>query len=75
MNLKRDNWTNDEVIELLKGCECPSLPVSLDDPNFSLLQAIYLFYDMRADPKKSAGAKALDMDTGRVVCVGPKLPQ
>lgn len=82
MNLKRDNWTNDEVIKLLEGCILPPLPdggpyggEESGDDNFSLKMAIYLFYDMKADPEKVAGAKALDTDTGRIFCVGPKLPQ
>lgn len=74
MNLKRDNWTNDEVINLLMGCMMPPVPYSCDS-NFSLRQAVYLFYDMKANTQTVAGSKAFDTDTGRVVCVGPKLPQ
>lgn len=76
MNLKRDNWTNDEVIKLLASrmiadpnCEFSS------NWNDAINQCRYLFYDMKADPSVGAGAKALDADTGNVVCVGPKLPQ
>lgn len=77
MNLKRDNWTNDEVISLLESCRLPVFQDGQecgDDDNFSLNQAICLFYDLKADPNKPS-AKALDIETGRVVCIGPKLPQ
>jgi len=71
MNLKRDNWTNDEVIALLKGC---SIDGCIED-NIALEMAISLFHDMKADPRVSPSAFALDTETGLVVCVGPKLPQ
>ncbi|MCK9155067.1 MAG: hypothetical protein M0P12_03025 [Paludibacteraceae bacterium] len=76
MNLKRDNWTNDEVIKLLASIiiAAPSCEFA-SNWNDAINQCRYLFYDMKVDPEKVAGAKALDTDTGRIVCVGPKLPQ
>lgn len=80
--LKRDNWTNDEVIKLLR--ELRLNPEDGNDRgwkhyatthNIVVDQALILFYDMMADVATTAGAKALDTDTGRVVCVGPRLPQ
>ena len=70
--LKRDHWSNAEVCALLDGCMVGELS---QDMNFGLHQAKILFGDMGADPATVAGAKALDTATGRVVCVGPRLPQ
>jgi len=77
MNLKRDNWTNDEVINLLKSRRVDTSPSDefKADWNNTVNQCIYLFYDMKADPKITAGAKALDTDTGNIVCIGRRLPQ
>lgn len=76
MNFKRDNWTNDEVISLLESCRVKT-PYHLqdDNENFALAEAINLFYDFKADYSKTPSAKAIDTDTGSVVCIGPKLPQ
>lgn len=75
MNLKRDNWTNEEVIQLLKGCRLEPIPNEMSDENLSLDMAIGLFRDMKCDSSIFSEAKAFDLDTERVVCVGPKLPQ
>lgn len=76
MNLKRDNWTNDEVIKLLASIMISSPSSEFQtDWNIVVNQCQYLFYDMKADPTTTAGAKALDTDTGMIFCVGCKLPQ
>jgi len=75
MKIKRDNWTNDEVIALLKGLLIIDCPPELQEMNDGISSCVNLFGSMKADPKIYAGALALDTDTGFVVCVGRKLPQ
>lgn len=69
--LKRDHWSNAEVCALLESVKAEGVP----GYNDGLEQAQILFGDMASDPATVAGAKALDTATGRVVCVGPRLPQ
>ena len=69
--LQRDHWSNAEVCALLESVKAEGVP----GYNDGLEQAQILFGDMASDPATVAGAKALDTVTGRVVCVGPRLPQ
>lgn len=83
--LKRDNWTNDEVIDILEGL---MIPIKMDDAkrwskeeydsvvnwNQPLLSAISQFSEFKADPNDWV-AKALDTETNQIVVISPPLPQ
>jgi len=83
--IKRDNWTNNEVLRLVDGC---SLALDLRDPATltaedkafdegyaAAIQSVMItFGDMKMSPEY-AGATALDTDTNMIVGVGPALPR
>lgn len=83
--LKRNNWTNDEVIDILEGL---MIPIKMDDcKNWSkeeydsavawnqpLQTAVSQFWDFKADPNDRV-AQALDTDTNQIVVISPPLPQ
>jgi hypothetical protein len=85
MTLKRDFWTNDEVINIIEGL---MIPIKMDDAkswsqkeydlavnwNTSLQMAASQFHDFKA--KSDAWvAKALDTTTGQIVVISKPLPQ
>ena len=58
-NLKRDNWTNDEVIKIIKGCKLvrnknkgEEESKLVKDHNFGIDSALSNFYSFQADPKE-----------------------
>jgi hypothetical protein len=83
--LKRDNWTNDEVISIIEGC---MIPIKMDDAknwsaerydaavdwNTALETAVSNFYEFKASPDDWV-AKALDTTTGQIVVISKPLPQ
>ena len=83
--LKRDHWTNDEVIDIIEGL---MIPTKMDDVynlsqeehdcasnwNTSLQVAASQFHDFKAKPDAWV-AKALDTTTGQIVVISPPLPQ
>ena len=85
MTLKRDLWTNDEVIDIIEGL---MIPTKMDDVknwsreeydsasnwNTSLEMAASQFHDFKAKPDAWV-AKALDTETGQIVVISPPLPQ
>ena len=85
MTLKRDLWTNDEVIDIIEGL---MIPIKMDDTktwsqeeydsasnwNTSLQMAASQFHDFKAKPDAWV-AKALDTTTGQIVVISPPLPQ
>ena len=74
--LKRDNWTNEEVIYILEGLKMvgrDGLPVDTDS-NISLDQAVGQFCDFKR-PADQFAAMAYDTDTKEIVVVGPPLPR
>ena len=85
MTLKRDHWTNDEVIDIIEGL---MIPTKMDDTktwsqeehdcasnwNTSLQMAASQFHDFKAYPNAWV-AKALDTTTGQIVVIIPPLPQ
>jgi hypothetical protein len=83
MNLKRDNWTNDEVIKILEGCKIhigdkkrsDERLAYLESRNSGIEQAIIQFCDFKADPKKSYSAMSYNTDEDRIYVVSPPLPQ
>ena len=83
MNLKRDNWTNDEVIKILEGCKIHIEEKDRTEDHLAFLkahnetidQATYQFYDFKADPEKSYSAMAYDTDNGQIYVISPPLPQ
>lgn len=74
--MKRDNWTNEEVIDILEGMKTVSLdgsPLS-SDWNRALEIAISQFYDFKR-PTDHFAAMAYDPDAKEIVVVGPPLPR
>lgn len=81
--LKRDHWTNDEVIDILEGCQICIEDKDRGDEHFPILeahnhaieQAIIRFYDFKADPEESYSAMGYDVLTKRIYVISPPLPQ
>lgn len=73
MELKRDHWTNAEVINFLEGMKYSHLP-KYGDWNASLDMAITQFYDFKREPTEFA-AMAYDVEKQEIVVVGPPLPR
>ena len=61
-NFKRNNWTNEEVMELLKGI----------GENLPIEYGIDLFYDFTR-PETESGAFAYEVDEKMVYHIGPFL--
>ncbi len=74
--MKRDHWTNDEVIHILEGMKMVNRNgLILDtDWNVALDQAIGQFWDFKR-PADQYAAMAYDPDTQEIVVVGPPLPR
>ena len=74
--MKRDNWTNDEVIGILEGMKMVNRNgLILDtDWNVALDQAIGQFWDFKR-PADEFAAMAYDPDAEEIVVVGPPLPR
>jgi len=84
--LKRDNWTNDEVIDILEGC---MIRVKMDDAknwsqkrydravahNEGIEQAIIQFYDFKAIPEESYSAMAYDTEKKQIFVISEPMPQ
>ena len=73
--MKRDNWKNEEVIEILEGLKI----LKRDDDevcswNLSLEVAIAQFYDFKR-PADQYAAMAYCPDTKDILVIGPKLPR
>jgi len=85
MTLKRDLWTNDEVIDIIEGC---MIPIKMDDAknwsqeeydaavdwNTSLETAVSNFYEFKASPDDWV-AKAYDTETKQIYVISAPLPQ
>lgn len=74
--MKRDNWTNQEVIDILEGMKTVGRNgVVLDtNHNMTLEIAISQFWDFKR-PVDECVAMAYDPETKEVVVVGPPLPR
>lgn len=74
--LKRDNWTNEEVIYILEGLKMVNRNGLLIDTdwNTTLEHAISQFWDFKR-PADQFAAMAYDTDTKEIVVVGPPLPR
>jgi hypothetical protein len=84
--LKRDNWTNDEVINILEGC---MIHIKMDEAknwskeryehavnhNEGIEQCIIQFYDFRADPEESYSAMAYDTEKKQIFVISEPMPQ
>lgn len=84
--LKRDNWLNDEVIDIIEGC---MIPIKMDDAknwskaeydsvveyNHGLECSIIQLWDLKANPEESYSAMAYDTLTGMIVVISEPLPQ
>lgn len=75
-HMKRDLWTNDEVIDILEGMKLVGRGgKDLNaDWNTSLDVAQAQFYDFKKDAQEFA-AMAYDPETKEIVAVGPPLPR
>ena len=78
--MKRDNWTNEEVIEILGGLLLVGrggVKLSEEDGgdwNAALSVAMSQFCDFKRDASEYA-AMAYEPETKEIVVVGPKLPR
>ena len=74
--MKRDNWTNEEVIDILEGLKVvDSNGMSKEvDWNFALDFATTQFWDFKR-PIDQPDAMAYNPDTKEIVVVGPPLPR
>jgi|LauGreDrversion4_2_1035121.scaffolds.fasta_scaffold281174_5 hypothetical protein len=73
--MKRDNWTNEEVINILEGFKFTGKngdPLVYMDWNVALDSAITQFYDFKRSTDEYA-AMAYDPTTKEIVVVGPPL--
>jgi hypothetical protein len=79
-HLKRDNWTNEEVMDLLKGMRITGMKVNpprvayLESYNEGLQDAVETFFDFTR-PMSESGAMAYDTEKKEIVHVGPLLPR
>jgi hypothetical protein len=81
--LKRDNWTNQEVIDILEGCKIVIDDKDRSEKHLSILnswnqgveQAIIQFCDFQADPEESYSAMAYDTEQKRIFVVSSPMPQ
>ena len=69
--MKRDNWTNEEVIDILEGMKMVGRDT---DHNMTLEVAISQFWDFKR-PVDQYAAMAYDPETKDIVVVGPPLPR
>jgi hypothetical protein len=78
MNLKRTNWTTEEVIELLEGMKLCTIGGKEDKyckmENAAIARAKNFFEDFLR-PEDEFGAMAYDPDSKQVYHIGPKLPR
>ena len=74
--MKRDNWTNEEVINILEGMKVVGRDGLLIDIDWNkgLDCAIGQFWDFQL-PADHYAAMAYDPDTKDIVVVGPPLPR
>ena len=84
--LKRDNWTNDEVIKILEGRKIAirmDEAKSWDDASYkhavrhneAIDQCIYQFHDFMADPEESYSAMAYNTDDEQIYVISAPMPQ
>lgn len=81
--LKRDNWTNDEIIDILEGCKICIEDKDKEEEYLSMLkahndaieQAIIRFWDFKADPEESYSAMGYDPLLKQIFVISPPLPQ
>lgn len=83
--LKRNNWTNEEVMKILLGQKLCSekmidgkkeWAIDDEDPyNRGIEACINRFYDFTRDSEEDHGAMAFDVKDQRVYHIGPMLPQ
>jgi len=81
--LKRTNWTNDEVINILEGCKIhiedrhrkDKRFYTLEARNHGIEQAIIQFCDFKADPEESFSAMAYETDNGQIYVISEPMPQ
>lgn len=73
--MKRDHWTNEEVIDILNGLKTVGKPnEETSSWNFALDTAITQFWDFLR-PTEEYGAMAYNPETQEIVVVGPPLPR
>ena len=86
MTLKRDNWTNQEVINIL---ESRMISIKMDDAknwdeasykyatrhNEAIENCIVQFCDFKVDPEESFSAMAYDTDNGQIYVISEPMPQ
>lgn len=76
-NLKRTNWTTEEVIGLIEGCRLYDMDGKEDTTFGTHSDAITLVRHCFEDflrPDTESGAMAYDPESGNVYHIGPHLP-
>jgi hypothetical protein len=77
MSLKRDNWTNEEIVDILKGCmlcDNEHNQKFVDDYNEGIQHALeYFSYHFAIDPA-DFGAMSYDPKTKMIYHTGEILP-
>ena len=81
--LKRDNWSNSEVIKILEGRKIYIGDKERSDERLAYLeayndgieQAIIQFYDFKADPEESYSAMAYETDNDLIYVISEPMPQ
>jgi hypothetical protein len=81
--LKRDNWTNDEVIKILESRKIyigekersSEQLKTLQRYNDAIEQCIIQFCDFKADPEESYSAMAYDPILKRIFVISPPMSQ
>lgn len=74
--MKRDNWTNEEVIDILEGLKTVGRNGEAIDSDYNLAidMAVSQFWDFQK-PSDEFAAMAYDPETKEIVVVGPPLPR
>lgn len=81
--LKRDNWTNEEVIKILEQCKIYIGDKERSDAHLEYLerhnagieQAIIQFLEFKTDPESGETAMAYDTEKNQIFVISPPLPQ
>lgn len=73
--MKRNNWTNEEVLSILEGQKLSGKDKSYCELWNSVVEHLKsTFHDFQRDPKES-GAMAYISEKDEIVHIGPELPR
>lgn len=79
MSLKRNNWTNEEIVRIVEGLILKDLngeePEEFKQHNAGIRSVVLEFRSSFMVPKDDYGALSYDTDTGVIYHTGTMLPQ